>query len=81
MGERSRKAHRCGGREGMSVVSSKFNREEWVTKVICLGLRWMRCLGGMLGQESNSLGLVNEGKGQSFHHWAWTRLILGTGPV
>lgn len=43
------------------MVSRKFNREEWVTKVICLGLRWMRCLGGDVGPR---VGLPGSCKGR-----------------
>lgn len=60
-GRTSRKAHRCGGREEMSVLSRKFNRKEWVTKVICLGLRGMRCLGEDVGPRA---GLPETCKGR-----------------
>lgn len=65
MGERTgRQAHRCGGKEGMSVSPRKFNREEWVTEVICLGLRGMRCLGEDVGPRA---GLPETWKGRGSH--------------
>lgn len=50
-------------------------------RVVCSGLEGCAALGRVLGQGLDSLSLAKEGKGRPFHHWAWTRLILGTGPV
>jgi hypothetical protein len=67
------------GRGGVCLIRTLIGRTG--RRVVCSGLEGCAALGRVLSQGLDSLSLAKEGKGQSFHHCAWTSLILGTGSV